>query len=275
MSQLPFIESPQNPRIKALAKLRKAKARRETGTMLVEGRREIRRALESGWRFEELYLAPEPLLPASAASELERLAAGVDLPVFRCSEAAFRKIAYRDAPDGAIARSPLAGVPLDALELSKNPLVVIVENPEKPGNLGAILRTADAAGADAVVVCGDAGTDLNHPNVVRAAMGTLFFLPVAEASTAQVLDWLRRRDLRILPAFPDAPTNYDAVDLRSGVAFVLGAEAEGLSNAWRRPPALPVSIPMNGRNDSLNVSTAAAVLLYEALRQRKTLPSAS
>ncbi len=261
------IESPQNPRIKAAAKLRKGKIRRQTGKTLVEGYREILRATESGWRFDELYHCPALYLDDGAAELADRLRkAGV--PVFQCSETAFRKISYRDTPDGLIALSPLVGKRLDELRLPENPLLLVAERIEKPGNLGTILRTADAAGVDAVIVC-DPRTDLNNPNVIRASIGTLFFMPVAEASTLETLQWLEARGIQAVAALPDADTEYTAADLRGGTAIAVGAEDEGLSETLARAAGLRVRIPMLGKNDSLNVSTAAAILLYEAIRQRR------
>ena len=261
------IESPQNPRVKAAVKLRKRKVRTETGQTLVEGFREIRRAAESGWNFDELYFCPALYLDSGADALVSKLRKSA-VPVFQCSEAAFRKMSYRDTPDGLMALSPLVGKSLAELDLPENPLVLIAENLEKPGNLGTILRTADAAGVDAVVVCGS-GTDINNPNTIRASIGTLFFMPVAEATTSETLQWLEERGMQSVAALPDAALEYTEADLRGGTAIVVGAEDEGLSEEWSKRATLRVSIPMVGKNDSLNVSTAAAILLYEALRQRR------
>ena len=262
------IESPQNPRVKAAVKLRKAKVRKETGLTLVEGFREITRATESGWVFKELYFCPELYLDPDADELVHKLAER-ELAVFSCSEAAFRKMSYRDTPDGLMALSPLVGKKLNELELPDNPLILIAEDLEKPGNLGTILRTADATGVDAVIAC-DHKTDLNNPNVIRASIGTLFFMPVAEASTEETLTWLKQRGIQSLAALPDASRKYTEIDMRGGTAIVVGAEDEGLTPAWKDGSDQQVSIPMLGKNDSLNVSTAAAILLYEAVRQRQS-----
>jgi TrmH family RNA methyltransferase len=163
------------------------------------------------------------------------------------------------------------GKTLDELELPENPLLLIAEDLEKPGNLGTILRTADATGVDAVVVC-DHKTDINNPNVIRASIGTVFFMPVAEATSDEVIGWLNNRGIQSLAAVPDAEIEYTDTDMRKGTAIIVGAEDEGLSPKWINQSDRKVCIPMLGKNDSLNVSTAAAILLYEAIRQRRKNP---
>ncbi|MBT8045638.1 MAG: RNA methyltransferase [Pontiella sp.] len=261
------IESPQNPRVKAAIKLRKGKTRRETGQTLVEGYREILRATESGWTFIELYHCPELYLDLQADQLVSRIRES-GTPVFECSAPVFRKLSYRDSPDGLIALSPLVGKKLEDLVLPEHPLLLIAEDLEKPGNLGTILRTADATGVDAVIVC-DQRTDLSNPNIIRASIGTVFFLPVAEATTEETIAWLNQHDIQAVAAIPDADQEYTDVNMCAGTAIVVGAEDEGLSQTWMRAANADVRIPMLGRNDSLNVSIAAAILLYEAVRQRK------
>ncbi len=268
MTDIPTIESPQNPRVKAAVKLRKGKVRQQTGQTLVEGFREIQRATESGWKFKELYFCPDLYLDGDAPGLVANIRTG-GTPVFKCSEAAFRKMSYRDTPDGLLALSPLAGKMLDELELPDRPLLLIVEDLEKPGNLGTILRTADATGVDAVIVCGRK-TDINNPNVVRASIGTLFFMPVAEASTKETLHWLEKQGIQSLAAVPGTDQHYTDVDMHGGTAIVVGSEDEGLTSEWMKGATRKVAIPMRGKNDSLNVSTAAAILLYEAIRQRRS-----
>ena len=262
-----LIESVQNPRVKATVKLRKAKVRNESGRTVVEGFREIQRAVESKWRFLELYYCPELYLKGGEDELVEKIGRG-DVPVFRCSEAAFRKMSYRDTPDGLLAISPLVGKTLDELELGPNPLLLVAEDLEKPGNLGTILRTADAAGVDAVIAC-DPNTDLNNPNVIRASIGTLFFMPVAVASTAATLSWLKTRGIRSIAAVPSADQCYTDIDMSSPTAIFVGSEDDGLSAEAIAVADHKVGIPMLGKNDSLNVSTAAAIMLYEAVRQRR------
>ncbi|MCF7817624.1 MAG: RNA methyltransferase [Kiritimatiellales bacterium] len=269
MENDPIIESPQNPRVKAAVKLRKSKARKETRQTLVEGFREIQRATESGWGFFELYYCPELYLDHDATALVLSIRNG-GTPVFQCSEAAFRKMSYRDTPDGLLALSPLVGKTLAELVLPENPLLLIAVELEKPGNLGTILRTADATGVDAVIVC-DHKTDLNNPNVIRASIGTVFFMPIAEATTEETLQWLENQRIQSLAAVPGEKQEYTQVDMRGGTAIVVGSEDEGLTQTWMDGSSEQVSIPMLGKNDSLNVSTAAAVLLYEAIRQRRKL----
>ncbi|WP_372844948.1 TrmH family RNA methyltransferase [Pontiella sp.] len=267
MVDTPIIESTKNPRVKAAVKLRKAKNRTETGRTIVEGYREIGRAFESGWNFIELYYCPALYLATDEDRLVEKIVQS-GVPAFPCSEDAFRKMSYRDTPDGMMALSPLVGKKLGELDLPENPLVLIAEDLEKPGNLGTILRTADATGVDAVIAC-DHKTDLSNPNVIRASIGTLFFIPVAEATTAETLQWLADRGIQSLAAVPGADREYTEVDMRGGTAIVVGAEDEGLSEHWKNNATRRVGIPMLGKNDSLNVSTAAAILLYEAVRQRR------
>lgn len=262
-----IIQSPQNPRVKAAVKLRKASVRKETGQTLVEGYREIQRARSNGWRFDELYFCSELFLDADA-HELVSAIQETDTPVFQCSKVAFQKMSYRDSPDGLLACSPLVGRTLNELDLPENPLILIAEGLEKPGNLGTLLRTADATGVDAVIVCGHK-TDINNPNVIRASIGTLFFMPVAEASTEETLLWLKDQAIQSVAAVPSAKQEYTDVDMCGGTAIVVGAEDEGLTRRWLEGANQKVAIPMLGKNDSLNVSTAAAILLYEAVRQRR------
>jgi TrmH family RNA methyltransferase len=257
------ISSVQNERVKRILRLvRKAATRREEGLTVIEGAREVARAMENGWQPVELWLCQDLADPHFLADRApcERIC---------CSRAVFEKMAYREGTDGVLAVGPLVGKTLQQLTLPANPLLLIAEGVEKPGNLGALLRTADGAGADAVIVC-DSATDLNNPNVIRASIGTLFYLPVAEATTQQAVEFLNARGIRMLAATPEASTVYSETDLTGPLAVVVGAEDTGLSEAWKTQAGLKVRIPMLGKNDSLNVSVSAAVLLYEAVRQRNS-----
>jgi len=254
------ITSLQNERVKRVVKLRNARTRRETGLTVVEGAREVARAIENGWVPQEIWFCPyfgkrEPRMGANGRE------------YFDCSKDVFSKISYRENPDGLLAVGPLVGKTLDELKLPDNPLILVVEKVEKPGNLGALLRTADGAGVDAVIVC-DPATDLNNPNVIRASIGTLFYLPVAEVTSEEAVAWLKAKGVKVLSAVPDAETVYTKVDFKGPVAIAVGAEDEGLSKLWKEVSELNVSIPMFGKNDSLNVSVSSAILLYEAIRQR-------
>lgn len=267
MEEIQLIESLQNPRVKSAVKLRKGNVRKQTGTTLVEGYRELLRATESGWRFKELYICPELFIDPGSEKLAEEIQ-NSGIATFHCTEAVFQKISYRDTPDGLMALSPLVGKKLHELELPPNPLLLIAEDLEKPGNLGTILRTADATGVDAVIAC-DHKTDLSNPNVIRSSIGTLFFIPIAEANSEETLNWLKKNQIQTIAAVPGAEKEYTQVDLRGGTAILVGAEDTGLSPFWKTQSDTQVSIPMLGRNDSLNVSIAAAIILYEAVRQRR------
>ncbi len=264
------ITSVQNDRVKRIVKLqRKAAFRRLEKQTVIEGAREVSRAIQNGWIPAELWGRSDSFQGLEAVD-------AVSSPRFQCSEEIFTKISYRDNPDGVLAVGPLVGKTLKELHLPDSPLILVAEGVEKPGNLGALLRTADGAGADAVIVA-DPATDLNNPNVIRNSIGTLFYLPVAEASSEEAISFLEEKGIRILSAVPDAETLYTDCDLTGPLAIVVGAEDQGLSDVWlaRRSPGEggknpAVKIPMLGKNDSLNVSVSAAVLLYEAVRQRHT-----
>ncbi len=271
------ITSAQNARVKRIVKLqRKASFRRSEGRTVIEGAREVSRAIENGWLPTELWVgSPDGF---SFFQGLDALSQASCL-LFHGSEEIFAKISYRDNPDGVLAVGPLISRRLEDLDLPESPLILVAEGVEKPGNLGALLRTADGAGADAVIVC-DPATDLNNPNVIRNSIGTLFYLPVAEASTEETIAFLSRRGIRTLSAVPDAEAVYTDCDLTGPLAIVVGAEDQGLSSHWKQEVPVPdgfsnawknltATIPMLGKNDSLNVSVAAAVLLYESVRQRK------
>jgi TrmH family RNA methyltransferase len=260
------IRSPQNGRVKHVVRLlRDAAARRESGLTVVEGSREVVRAFTNGWIPIEIYVALDQTTEDARALALDAEQRGVS--VFRCSAEAFGKMSYRENPDGVLAVGPTPGSRLADLALPDHPLVLVAEEVEKPGNLGALLRTADGAGVDAVIVC-DLTADLGNPNVVRSSIGTVFYLPVARASSEDAARWLKAHGVRIVTAEPSADVVYTDSDLAGPVAIVVGTEDEGVSLVWKREADARVRIPMLGRNDSLNVSVAAAVLLYEAARQR-------
>ena len=266
------IDSPANPRIKAALRLRERHERDAAGLTLVDGGRESLRALEAGAVVETAFICPPLLTTPQAKRVAEKLSQsfgpfGASVEYREVSERAFERLAYGDRADGVVlvVRAPRAA--LGDLLLPRDPLVVVTEDVEKPGNVGAILRSADAVGADAVIAVG--GTDLFNPNVIRASVGTVFSLPVAAATAGEAAAWLRERGVRIVAALVDAKRLHVETDLRGSVALVLGSEASGLSEAWRGADVEPVRLPMAGIADSLNVSVAAAVLLYEAWRQRQ------
>ena len=264
----PAIDSPANPRIRAAVALRERRERDVSGLTLVDGGREARRAIDAGVEIETAFVCPELLVGSEAREAVNALArANGRRELIAVSERAFEKLAYGDRSDGVVlVVRPRVRVLAD-LELADAPLVVVTEDVEKPGNVGAILRSADGAGAGAVIAVG--GTDLFNPNVIRASVGTVFSMPVAAAPVEEVAAWLRLRGLRIVATRVDSPTLHADADLRGPLAIVLGSEAEGLSAAWHGEDVESIRLPMEGVADSLNVSAAAAVLLYEAWRQRR------
>ncbi len=262
----PTITSPQNPRVKQVVRLRDRRHREREGLLLVEGSEELSLALAGGARLQALFFCPG-WLNADQAALLEQ-AKAASAEVFEVSGTVFEKMAYRENPDGWLAVLPAVRRGLDDLPSAELPLLLIAESIEKPGNLGALLRSADAAGVTGVIVC-DPATDLNNPNVVRSSRGTLFTVPVAEATAAEAFAWLRARGIPVVAATPQASQAYTAADLTGPVAIAVGAEHAGLSEAWLAQASVQVRIPMLGQVNSLNVATAAALLLYEAVRQRR------
>jgi TrmH family RNA methyltransferase len=266
MSEPGEITSPANPRIRATAALRDRREREWTGRIVIDGARELLRALDGGVTVETIYACPERCRSAACIELLERL--GPDDPrLVRIAEPALRRIAFGDRAEGVVGVAVRPALDLAALQLPADPLIVVVEGIEKPGNLGAIVRTADGAGADAVVVA-DPLTDVHNPNAIRASLGTIFSVPLAAAPSDEVLARLRAGGERIVVARVDGAVAYTDVDLRGPVAIVVGSEAGGLTPAWDGPDVVAARLPMLGAADSLNVSAAAAVLLYEARRQR-------
>jgi TrmH family RNA methyltransferase len=263
----PPIESAQNPRVKAAAALRDRRDRERRNRTLIDGAREILRAIRADVGIEELFVLPEACRTADCREVLEE-AGRRGLRRIDVGPRAFEKLAFGERAEGVVAVATPPPHRLEDLRLASDPLVVVLEGVEKPGNLGAILRSADGAGADAVIVAGS-GTDLFNPNAIRASVGTIFHVPVAAAPVEEVLAWLREGRLRLVAARGDGSRGYTSVDLRGPLAVILGSEAGGLTDAWSGADVEPVALPMHGVADSLNVSVAAAVLLYEARRQRE------
>lgn len=259
------INSLQNERVKRVIRLRSRAGRDAAGLFIIEGGREIRRALDAGIRPEAVFFCPGFL--AEGDDSLAKICSACGCAPVECSEPVFRKMAYGDHPDGMLVVAPQVRTTLAGLVLPENPLVLVAVEVEKPGNLGALIRSADAAGAHAVIAC-DGATDVFNPNAVRASTGLVFSMPVVETTTAELLPDLRRRKLKILAATPGADMDYTRSDLRGGLAIAVGAEDRGLSDAWLNAADVRVRIPMRGTADSLNVSAAASVLLFEAARQR-------
>jgi TrmH family RNA methyltransferase len=260
------ITSLQNPRIKQLVKLRDRRPRDEAGVFLVEGYREIRRALEKGVTLAEIYFSPDWFLGENEPALIEQ-ARVAGAAVFELTKEAFAKVAYRERPDGLLAVAPQWRRALADLTLPTNPFLLVVEAIEKPGNLGTILRSADAAGCDAVIVC-DPVTDIFNPNVVRASTGVLFSVPLVVEESTRVRAWLKEKGVRAVATTPAAEKIYSEADLRGPLAIVMGSEQYGLSEFWLTHCDLPVRIPMAGQADSLNVAMATIITLFEAVRQR-------
>jgi TrmH family RNA methyltransferase len=247
--------------------LRGRRERDRLGLTLIDGVRETMRALSGGAVIREAFIEPEFCGDPECRALLERLREE-SVPILEIGRQAFERLAYGDRLDGVIA---VAETPLHRLEdliLPPEPLIAVVEGVEKPGNLGAVLRTADGAGLSAVIVA-ESATDLFNPNIIRASLGTVFAVPVSVASTGDVLAWLRDRGIAIIAARVDGAVDYTQADYSGAVAIALGSEARGLSDAWGELARASVHVPMLGVADSLNVSATAAVLFYEALRQRR------
>jgi RNA methyltransferase, TrmH family len=259
------ITSPANPRVKQLVALRRRRARDEAGVTLVEGRAEIELALAAGVRPRALYYCPA--LASLSGQDLTDWARELDADIVRVSRPVFEKVSYRQGPDGWLAVLPAAQASLAHLTLGPRPLVLACAGLEKPGNLGAILRTADAAGVTAVIAA-DPVTDWGNPNVVRASKGTIFSVPIASATSAEVLSWITAHGLQLVAATPDATRLVTDADLTGPTVLAVGAEQAGLPADWLERADVLVRIPMLGRADSLNVSASAAIITYEAVRQR-------
>jgi RNA methyltransferase, TrmH family len=260
------IDSPKNPTIKTLAELKERKARDAQQRYLIEGSRETLRAIQGGETLQLLLVCSELL--SEEGRKLKAKAEEQKIDVLELSRAAFEKLSLRQNPDGVIAVAEIQKKTLADTNLKENALVLVVDGLEKPGNLGALLRSADAVNIDVVFVSG-AGTDLYNPNVIRASMGSLFSRPVLTVDANKLISFLRSKHFNIVAATPHTDNLYWQEDFTKATAIVLGTEHEGLSRAWLEAATSQVTIPMSGLADSLNVATAGALLLYEALRQRQ------
>ena len=257
-----LLTSAQNPKFKRLVALReKSRLRRDEGVFVVEGRRELEHCMEAGFEVETVFVCRDIADSAAGLNSLEP-------KTFELSKELYAKVAYREGTEGVLAIVRSRELRLEDLELGSKPLIMVLEGVEKPGNLGAVLRSADAAGADAVIVC-DPLTDLWNPNLIRASIGAVFTVPTVCCSSQEAIAWLKAREIRILTAqLQDSSAYYDC-DMTGPTAIVMGTEATGLTDPWRQAADAHVLIPMLGRLDSLNVSVSAAILLYEAVRQRQ------
>jgi TrmH family RNA methyltransferase len=266
----PTLTSTANPRFRAALSLRDRRERARHGRLLVDGVREVARALDAGVALVEIFVAPGAS-PEPAVDAVVARAAGFGIPIVPVTADLLSRLAYGERASGIVAVASAPATSLEALRLpAEAPIVGILEDVEKPGNLGAVCRSADGAGLDALIAAGTtaAPADPWNPNAVRASLGTVFTMPLAVASTGSVLAWLRDRGLRVVAARVEGSVPYSEADLRGPVALVLGSEATGLTEAWSGADVTAVRLPMRGRADSLNVAAAAAILFYEARRQR-------
>ena len=267
-----IITSTQNPKIKRLRLLQqKSQFRREQGIFVVEGQREVERCLKAGYDVEMLWVCPDIAGATAAAHQLlARMPQKSVAEMMRLvSHNVYEAIAYRKDTEGVMAEVRIHPLSLSDIVFRAQPLVVVLESVEKPGNVGAILRSADAAGADAVIVC-DPLTDLYNPNLIRASLGTRFSVPTVACTSAECIQWLKGKGIRIFTAQLQDSLPYYSTDMRTGIAIVMGTEATGLTPIWREAADSHIRIPMLGMADSLNVSVSTAVLLFEAVRQRQT-----
>jgi len=259
------ISSLQNPFIKQLVQLKeKSKLRKQTGVFIIEGKRELSLAIKGNYTIETLYYYAD-LFSASEAAALEPY--GID--IIEVTKAVYEKIAHRETTEGVIAVAKTKDLSLKNLKLTtKTPLILVAEAPEKPGNIGALLRTADAANIDAVIIANPL-TDLYNPNIVRSSVGGLFTVPIATGTSEDVIAYLKQHKIAIYSAILQESVPYDSINFKTASALVVGTESTGLSPIWRTESTANIQIPMEGKIDSMNVSVAAGILIFEAKRQRK------
>jgi RNA methyltransferase, TrmH family len=256
------ITSSQNPRIKSLLALEKPRERKKQQVFIIEGLKEIRFAADEGYRIHIVYYCDEMI----SADTIQDILTD-EIQAIPVSKDVFDRIAIRENSGGVLAVAGMKNHNLDNLTLGNNPLVLVLEAVEKPGNLGAILRTADAAGLDAVIIC-DPQTDVYNPNVIRSSLGCVFTKQIASATSEETIGWLRKNKIDIYCTYLTASTPYDQIDFTQSCALVMGTEATGLSEVWVKNSDGNIIIPMQGKIDSMNVSTATAVVVFEARRQR-------
>ncbi|MBO4730554.1 MAG: RNA methyltransferase [Bacteroidaceae bacterium] len=263
MNEIEIITSVHNPRIRQLLLLQQKSAeRRKAGLFVVEGRRELQHCIDAGFEIDTVFYSEE----LGIRSEELGVRSG-HAQCVKVSPSLYERIAYRGSTEGVIALVRSRSLTITDLQLGEAPLVMVLESVEKPGNLGAVLRSADAAGVDAVIVC-DPLTDLYNPNLIRSSIGAVFTVPCVACSSDECIAWLKDNGISILTAqLQDSSLYYDT-NMTGPTAIVMGTEATGLTEVWRQAADAHIRIPMLGRLDSLNVSVSAAILLYEAVRQR-------
>ncbi|MCX6807831.1 MAG: RNA methyltransferase [Patescibacteria group bacterium] len=263
------ITSLQNPRIKQTIKLRDNKReRQQTDQFVFEGRREIERAMIGKIEIQEIFFCPE-LTQNDQAQEILKTAEKLRVKLYEIPKHIYAKIALREGTEGMVAVAKSRTYKLEDLHLSKSPLMLIADNIEKPGNLGAMFRVADSVGADAIIITGDKALDPENPNAIRISLGTIFTVPTAICSSEDALKWLRQHKVQIIATTPIAKTIYFEANLKKPTAIIIGSEAWGLNDDWLDKADIQVSMPQKGAADSLNATMAATVVLYEAVRQRR------
>lgn len=264
------ITSPTNQKIKDVVKLRDRRGRTKAGVTVIEGIREVRAALAAGVLLQEVFICPELFdgqPQGNVRDGIIKPLTALKVPVTEVTAEVFEKMSFGDRAEGVLAVGEPLKRTLKDLKWGKNALFLVIEHVEKPGNLGAVLRTCDAAGVNGLLVC-DPATDLYNPNVIRASLGTLFHVAAVSVANEEAMDFLRKAGAKMIAATPLGKKVYTDVDYRGPAAIVIGSEKDGLSNFWLKAADEKVVIPMKGRADSLNTSVAAAVMAYEALRQR-------
>jgi TrmH family RNA methyltransferase len=263
------IASPQNNRIKNIQKLiAKSKERKEQNLFVIEGARELSLAIAGSYALSSVFVCPELFAKTDYPKVLQSVSPAI---LFEVTEAVFQKIAYREGSDGILALAEPKSHTLADLHLSENPFVIVLESVEKPGNLGAILRTADAAQADALIVC-DSLTDVYNPNAIRSSVGCIFTVPLAVSNNFDTYSFLKEKKIRIFAAELQASQWYQETDFIPPSAIIMGTEADGLTDFWLQNADARIKIPMRGEIDSLNVSVSTAVITFEAMRQRGFVP---
>jgi RNA methyltransferase, TrmH family len=259
------IASSQNPKIRFAVSLQKAAVRKKEKLFLVEGMREIRLAMMAGFEFHTLFVCPQISEGTKAMAVIDDLTGQAQ--VIETTSGVFGKLAYREGSDGLMAVVHQKHYSLSDISFKGTPLILVVESIEKPGNLGAILRTADAGGVDAVLVC-DCRTDIFNPNVIRSSLGSIFTNKVVSCSSEDAISWLKRQNIKIYTTALTASEPYHQIDYTVPSAIVTGSEATGVGSVWEDSSDSNIIIPMSGKVDSMNVSVATSIVLYEALRQR-------
>ncbi len=265
------LTSLQNPKVKNIVKLRDRRQRDKQGKTLLEGYRLISRAIESNFKIDECFYCPSLYLGSNETKLLDDLSATGALTT-EVTEDVFKKMTYRDRPEGLLAISPIPKHDLTDLPVDSTGLYLVVEAIEKPGNLGSILRSADGSGVKGLILC-DKCTDLYNPNVLTASTGAIYNMPIAECSSSEALEWLKKFNIKTLATTPHTDTTYDQINMTSGIAIIVGTEQVGLSDFWLNESDIKTVIPMEGKADSLNVAIATSILLFEASRQRRNITS--